>query len=174
MGFEDDALDSDAEHEKKVSEIIEERKIISQFFNEIARNTCKFCYGIENIMDCLEDGNIEKLIIYEELELKRLKIIKKKDKNKGEDKRDKRDNLKIGKEKTDQEVIMVQTWLLYSLVEIIIELKFANGKNIGFCRLDPDSSQQPVLVLRRQSLSVLSILTFSCLDKASCWWPFPG
>ena len=30
MGFEDDALDSDAEHEKKVSEIIEERK------NEIA------------------------------------------------------------------------------------------------------------------------------------------
>lgn len=48
---------------------IREKKIISQFFNEISIDSGKYSFGIEDTIKCLEMGAIEILIIYENLEI---------------------------------------------------------------------------------------------------------
>ena len=51
--------------------LIEEKKLLEKFFEEINLDTGKYCFGIEQTMNALEQGAIEKLIIWEDLELKR-------------------------------------------------------------------------------------------------------
>ncbi|CAG9325111.1 unnamed protein product [Blepharisma stoltei] len=46
---------------------IREKAIISQFFEEIAQDTKKYCYGIEDTMRALLMGSCEKVILYENL-----------------------------------------------------------------------------------------------------------
>ena len=52
--------------------LMEEKKIISEFFNEISINSGKYCIGIKEVIDCLNDGAIEKLIIYEDLQIQQI------------------------------------------------------------------------------------------------------
>jgi len=48
------------------------KKIIGQFFEEIAKDSGKFAFGLKDTMDALEYGAMEILIIFENLEYNRL------------------------------------------------------------------------------------------------------
>jgi len=54
--------------------IIQEKKVISKFLEEIAQDTGKSCFGIKDIIQALEIGAVETLIVWENLELERLSI----------------------------------------------------------------------------------------------------
>jgi peptide chain release factor subunit 1 len=49
--------------------LIEEQKILKQYFFEIARDTGKVCYGITDTIKALEMGAVDKIIISEDLDL---------------------------------------------------------------------------------------------------------
>merc|ERR1719454_2601621 len=46
---------------------IQEKRLISKYFEEISQDTGKFCFGIEDTLKGLEMGAIETLIVYEDL-----------------------------------------------------------------------------------------------------------
>ncbi|CAI8506923.1 Polypeptide release factor (eRF1) in translation termination [Hanseniaspora opuntiae] len=46
---------------------IQEKKLVTAYFDEISQDTGKFCYGVEDTMKALDLGAIETLIIYENL-----------------------------------------------------------------------------------------------------------
>jgi len=50
---------------------IREKKLIAQFFEEIAMDTGKYCYGINETLECLEMSAVKTLIVWEELEIDR-------------------------------------------------------------------------------------------------------
>ena len=54
--------------------LLEEKKIMSTFMNEIAKNTGKYCYGIKDICDCLDESVISDLIVYDNLDLYVIKV----------------------------------------------------------------------------------------------------
>jgi peptide chain release factor subunit 1 len=49
--------------------LMEEKKIMSQFMEHIAKETGKYCYGIKEVCDCLDETVISDLIVYEDLDL---------------------------------------------------------------------------------------------------------
>lgn len=49
--------------------LINEKKKISKFFNEISKDTNKYCYGIKNVIHALEMGAVSNLLIWNELDL---------------------------------------------------------------------------------------------------------
>jgi len=51
---------------------IQEKKLISKYFEEISQDTGKFCFGIEDTLKALEMGAVEILICFENLETDRL------------------------------------------------------------------------------------------------------
>jgi len=55
---------------KNVS-LVRQKKIISRFFDEIAKDTKKICFGKEDTMAALESGAVEILLVWEELDLMR-------------------------------------------------------------------------------------------------------
>jgi len=50
---------------------IQEKKLISSYFDEISKDTGKYCFGIVDTISALEQGAVEKLIIWEHLDIKR-------------------------------------------------------------------------------------------------------
>lgn len=50
---------------------IQEKKLVTAYFDEISQDTGKFCYGVEDTMKALDLGSIETLIIYENLDTMR-------------------------------------------------------------------------------------------------------
>ena len=50
---------------------IQEKRLISRYFEEISQDTQKFCFGIEDTLKGLEMGAIDILIVYENLETMR-------------------------------------------------------------------------------------------------------
>lgn len=50
---------------------IQEKKLISKFFDEIAQDTGKYCYGIKDTLNALDAGAVETLIVWENLEISR-------------------------------------------------------------------------------------------------------
>lgn len=52
--------------------IIQEKKVISMFLEGIAQDTGKSCFGIKDIMQALEMGAVETLVVWESLEMERL------------------------------------------------------------------------------------------------------
>jgi len=50
---------------------IQEKKLISKYFEEISQDSGKFCFGIDDTLKALEMGAIETLIVYENLETMR-------------------------------------------------------------------------------------------------------
>jgi peptide chain release factor subunit 1 len=48
---------------------IQEKNLISRFFEEIGQDTGKYCFGIRDTMSALDAGAVETLILYEDLEV---------------------------------------------------------------------------------------------------------
>lgn len=53
---------------------IQEKKLITKFLDEVAQDTGKYCFGIKDTMTGLEMGAVETLIVWENLETKRIVI----------------------------------------------------------------------------------------------------
>merc|ERR1740123_2344878 len=67
------AIELSAETLKNVK-FIQEKRLITKFLDEVAQDTGKFCFGIRDTITGLEMGAIQTLIVWENLELKRLQI----------------------------------------------------------------------------------------------------
>jgi len=52
------------------------RTILTQFFDGIGEDTGKCCYDIKQILDCIEIGNIQDLIVWENIDLVRYTILR--------------------------------------------------------------------------------------------------
>jgi peptide chain release factor subunit 1 len=50
---------------------VQEKKVINRFFDEIAQDTGKYCYGVEDTLRALELGAVETLICWEDLDIQR-------------------------------------------------------------------------------------------------------
>tara|TARA_B110000208_G_scaffold51271_1_gene67340 strand:- start:365 stop:1717 length:1353 start_codon:yes stop_codon:yes gene_type:complete len=55
--------------------LVREKKILDEYFEEIKLDTGKYCFGIKETVDALEQGAVERLIIYEDLDLIKYKFI---------------------------------------------------------------------------------------------------
>ena len=64
------AIDLSAETLSNVK-FIQEKKLISAYFDEISQDTGKVCYGIEDTLKALELGACETLIVFENLDITR-------------------------------------------------------------------------------------------------------
>nr|Q5CD97.1 RecName: Full=Eukaryotic peptide chain release factor subunit 1; Short=Eukaryotic release factor 1; Short=eRF1 [Didinium nasutum]BAD90943.1 eukaryotic release factor 1 [Didinium nasutum] len=62
-------LSSDA---LKSVKFIHEKKVIGKFFDEIAKDTGKYVFGIKDTLEAMDMGSVDILIIYENLEYNRL------------------------------------------------------------------------------------------------------
>lgn len=61
--------------------LVQEKKLVQSFFDQIAQDTQQYCFGVSDTMKCLEAGAVETLICFEDLNLNRYAITK----NKGTD-----------------------------------------------------------------------------------------
>lgn len=50
---------------------IQEKKLISKYFEEIAQDTGKYCYGVKDTLAALDMGAVETLIVWESLDISR-------------------------------------------------------------------------------------------------------
>ncbi|ORY91148.1 eukaryotic peptide chain release factor subunit 1 [Syncephalastrum racemosum] len=50
---------------------VQEKKLIQAYFDNISQDTGKFCYGVDDTLKALEMGAVERLIVYENLDLMR-------------------------------------------------------------------------------------------------------
>ncbi|KAK3239138.1 translation termination factor eRF1, variant 2 [Cymbomonas tetramitiformis] len=50
---------------------IQEKRLIAKYFDEIAQDTGKYCFGINDTLSCLDMGAVETLIVWENLEIMR-------------------------------------------------------------------------------------------------------
>lgn len=50
---------------------IQEKELISKFFEEIAQDTGKYCFGVRDCLYALDSGAVETLIVYENLDVTR-------------------------------------------------------------------------------------------------------
>lgn len=48
---------------------IQEKKLITKYFDEISQDTGKFCYGVDDTLKALEAGSCEIVIVYENLDV---------------------------------------------------------------------------------------------------------
>lgn len=53
---------------------VQEKKLITKFFEEVAQDTGKYVYGINETLQALEMGAVELLIVWENLETKRMVV----------------------------------------------------------------------------------------------------
>lgn len=51
---------------------IHEKKVIGRFYDEIAKDTGKYVFGLKDTMEAIENGSVEILIVYENLPFNRL------------------------------------------------------------------------------------------------------
>jgi peptide chain release factor subunit 1 len=54
---------------------VKEKKLIGRYFDEIAQDSGKYCFGVKDTLMCLEMGAVETLICYENLEVNRHVLI---------------------------------------------------------------------------------------------------
>ncbi len=55
--------------------LYQEKLTLTKFFDEIAMDTGKFCYGVIDTINALESGLIDKIILWENLEYQRVSLI---------------------------------------------------------------------------------------------------
>lgn len=53
---------------------IREKKLLTKYFEEIALDTGKYCFGVRDTMQALELGAVESLIVFENLEINRYEL----------------------------------------------------------------------------------------------------
>ena len=58
----------------KSVKFIHEKKVIGNFFDEIAKDTGKYVFGVKDTLEAMENGSIDILIIYENCEYTRLEL----------------------------------------------------------------------------------------------------
>jgi len=51
---------------------IQEKKLISKFFEEIAQDTGRYCFGVRDTLAALDMGAVETLVVWENLETQRI------------------------------------------------------------------------------------------------------
>lgn len=51
--------------------LIQEKKLIGQYFDEISQDTGKYCFGVEYTLKAFEMGTVEILMVYENLDIMR-------------------------------------------------------------------------------------------------------
>ncbi|KAG5475931.1 hypothetical protein CUR178_03645 [Leishmania enriettii] len=56
--------------------LVQEKKLLQTFFDQIAMDTQQYCFGVSDTMRCLEAGAVETLICFEDLEINRYVITK--------------------------------------------------------------------------------------------------
>jgi len=56
--------------------LMQEKKLVQRFFDEIATDSSKYCFGIADSQKCLEMGAIETLVVWEDLDVDRYTITK--------------------------------------------------------------------------------------------------
>jgi len=71
-GF-DQAIELAADTLKNVR-FIEEKRLVSSFLAEVAQDTGRYCFGINDTIQGLEMGAVSTLILWENLEMKRLRL----------------------------------------------------------------------------------------------------
>merc|ERR1719409_1365181 len=54
---------------------IAEKKLIGKFFDHIAQDTGKFCFGVNDTLNCLDMGAVETLVVWEDLPHERLELL---------------------------------------------------------------------------------------------------
>jgi peptide chain release factor subunit 1 len=54
---------------------IQEKKLISKFFEEISQDTGKYVFGVRDTLNCLEMGAVETLIVWENLDCDRYTLL---------------------------------------------------------------------------------------------------
>jgi peptide chain release factor subunit 1 len=67
LQFEIIAIELSAESLANVK-FVQEKKLIQKYFDEIAQDTGKYCYGIDDTLKALELGAVETLIVFEGLD----------------------------------------------------------------------------------------------------------
>ena len=77
MGF-NQAIELSQDALKNVK-FVHEKKIIGNFFEEIAKDTGKYVFGIKDTIEALENGMIDLLIIWENIDFVRLTLKDNKD-----------------------------------------------------------------------------------------------
>jgi len=76
-GFENglnQAIELSAETLRNVK-FVQERKLISHFFDEIAKDSGKVCYGIKETFYALENGAVQTLVVWENLDMTRVVLV---------------------------------------------------------------------------------------------------
>jgi len=53
---------------------VQEKKLISSFFDEISQDTSKYVFGVKDTLQCLEMGAVETLIVWENLDMNRFEL----------------------------------------------------------------------------------------------------
>ena len=54
--------------------LVQEKKLITKYFEEIAQDTGKYCFGIKDTMTAAEMSSVETLIVWEDLEVQRWEL----------------------------------------------------------------------------------------------------
>jgi len=75
-GFENgfnQAIEASKETLKNVK-FVQEKQLISKFFEEIAMDTRKYCYGIRDVLYAIESSAVLTLIVYEDLDISRIVV----------------------------------------------------------------------------------------------------
>jgi peptide chain release factor subunit 1 len=54
--------------------LVQEKKLLKNFFDEIARDTYMYCYGVDDTMKCIEMGAVETIILYEDTNITRYEV----------------------------------------------------------------------------------------------------
>merc|ERR1719310_1098292 len=67
------AIELSAETLKNVK-FIQEKKLITKFLDEVAQDTGRYCFGINDTISGLDMGAVETLIVWEALDIERLQI----------------------------------------------------------------------------------------------------
>merc|ERR1719271_952579 len=67
------AIELSAETLKNVK-FIQEKKLITKFLDEVAQDTGKYCFGIQDTISGLDMGAVETLIVWENLDIQRIHI----------------------------------------------------------------------------------------------------
>ena len=55
---------------------VQEKRLISKFFDEISQDSNKFVFGVKDTLACLDMGAVETLIVWENLEVNRFEVLK--------------------------------------------------------------------------------------------------
>ena len=55
---------------------VQEKRLISKFFDEISQDSNKFVFGVKDTLTCLDMGAVETLIVWENLEVNRFEVLK--------------------------------------------------------------------------------------------------